>query len=430
MVDTQLTFTCVKQQAGTNFRKENDDESGTESDTAQTIATSVEDSTETYGQSSSEDTHEHGDSKTEGVWGKANFQSVHSPPLVSDSPIILNNEQKVRLRSLLNEVVMINGNGGSNTKQQSLPTLKGQVVWFLNILLKTLEIFDIWVIDVRLHGGAASHVISDTWPSFNDIDILIHVDFKSFEQRQYLARIKSAVLESLRQILTNDYPGRQTQIPTANIDDETLASAYIAKMFMYLGSSENLDSDENNIFSFFSFNANGSRSIDIMFVHTLRRQYLFSIDSWQIDLSDFRSYCLYPDKFLAFEDMENELIRVFEPETVRGGCFLPYGYWLYRGYMLPSDVCDIEQGLVMLNRFLSDFDNKSKQKKALVGYLENHLESHPLEQKIKYLELLDRIVDHLNRCRKLPNAASTLSAVIKSKLNEFLNQQIPVSIQG
>jgi len=415
-----LSFTCVKQGAGTISSKGNDDESDTYSDTNQTIATSVEDSTDTNYQSSCEGTPEHRDTKTDCFLGKANTPSVHSPPLVSDSPTSLTNEQKIRLRSVLNYVVMISGNGGANSSQAPLPTLQCRTIEFVNILLQNLAIFEIRVCDVRLYGGAASHVISDTWPSFNDIDVLIHTDFKSFAQSLYLDGIKSAVLKSLRGISS-----RQKPIPTASIlDDETLASAYIAKMYRNLRSSEKLGSDENNIFSLFSFNAIGSRKLDIMFVHTLNRQYLFSINSWQIDLSNFTSYCLYPDIFLAFEDMNNKHIRVVEPEAVRGGCFLAYGYWLHRGYMPPSGMCDIEQELLLLKRFVSDFSDQPKQNEALVGYLENHLESS-LENKIKYLKLLDWKVDYLNSCRNLPYAASTFSTVIKSKLHEVLNQQNP-----
>merc|ERR1719233_963670 len=155
----------------------------------------------------------------------------------------------------------------------------------------------------------------------------------------------------------------QLQIPEATIlDDTTLTRTYIAKM--YRQCNDNLGNDNSNIWSLFSFNNFEGRNIEVKFVHTLKRQYTFSIDSWQIDLSNFlRSsklnnqylvqsnrpgaicYCLFPDIKVAYEDVKKKQIRVVEPETVRGGCFLRYGGLLYKGYRPSSTVGIIEQEL-------------------------------------------------------------------------------------
>merc|ERR1712183_560853 len=151
----------------------------------------------------------------------------------------------------------------------------------------------------------------------NDIDVMIHVDFKSDAQCLYFSGIKSAILQTLRELIfeliENDSKG-QRQIPKNSIRDEALTSAYITKIKKI--TRENLD-----MWSVYSI----SQNIDIMIVHTLNRQYRFSVDSFCIDLFNSTAYSLYPDYKLAHEDMKKKVIRVLEPEAVYGGCFLDYG---------------------------------------------------------------------------------------------------------
>jgi len=439
-MSTQLTFTSI-QQAGIISSRGSDKDSDTDSHTDQSIGTSAECSTETNYAISWEEAHEHGNTEAKGAWEKVSSQSVHSPPLTSQPAVNLNPSQLNRLKAILYNMVMINSNGDASTGQPPLPTLACRPIDFVDVLLRNLEIAEISVIEVRIYGGAASYVISEASSSFNDIDVMIHVDFNPFAQHLYLDGIKCVVLKSLREILTNVYSKWvPAQIPTASIlDDTMLTRAYIAKMYRHIRSGDNLGSDESNIWSLFSFNNVRGRNIEIKFVHSLKRQYTFSIDSWQIDLSNFLPsrnkhamqesngqgticYCLYPDIGVAIEDVNKKHIRVIKPETVRGGCFLRYGYLLHKGYSPPSHKGNIEQELVMLERFLTDFSNQSKQSEALEGYLQSHMGARPPADKFQYLRLLDEIVDRLNKHvgpDKLPCAAPTLTAVIKAKLRKF-----------
>jgi len=273
---------------------------------------------------------------------------------------------------------------------------------------------------------------------------MIHVDFNAVAQHLYLDGIKCVVLKSLREIVTDVLSNSgMAKLPTESIlDDRALTKAYISKMYRHIRSDDNLGSDDNNIWSLFSFNNYQGRNIEVKFVHTLKRQYTFSIDSWQIDLSNLLPniklnqrraqlsdgqsaicYCLYPDIKVAYEDVTKKHIRVIEPETVRGGCFLRYGDLLHKGYSASLSIKSIiELELVMLERFLTDFDNRSKQSEALARYLQSHMGSCTPAYKLRYLRLLDGIVnrlkDHIG-ANDLLITAFTLNSVIKEKVHKF-----------
>jgi len=431
----------------TRISRGSDKESDTDSHTDQSTVASAECLTETSHAISWEEPLERGDHQAKGAWGIHlsqihSSQSIHSPRLIDSQAMVLHPRQVDRLETVLNSLVLING--VQDVESPPLPTLACRPIDFLDVLLRNMAMSDIQVSDVRLYGGAASYVISDSSSSFNDIDIMIHVDFDAKTQHLYLNGIKSVVLMSLREVIKDVLTNWcTTQIPAASIlDDKTLTKAYIAKMYRHIGSEHNLGNDENNIWSLFSFNNFEGRNIEIKFIHTLKRQYTFSIDSWQIDLSNFLRklnnrcvaqrnglrticYCLFPDLKVAYEDVKRRLVRVVKPETVRGGCFLRYVDLLYKGYKLPSNRGIIEQELVMLERFLLDFPDQTKQSEALDGYLQSHMGSCTPGYKLLYVRLLESIMNRVKArlgADNLPPAASTLAAVIKAKVQNYFGR--------
>jgi len=76
----------------------------------------------------------------------------------------------------------------------------------------------------------------------------------------------------------------------------------------------------------------------------------------------------------------------------------------------------------MLERFLLDFGNRTKQSEALDGYLQSHMGACKPAYKLVYLRLLECIVDRLKvhvGADNFPSAASTLACVIKAKVHKF-----------
>jgi len=434
---TPTTFTRDETNSSREFFLESDADSCTN----QSTGTSAECSTVTSPATSWQEPLDQRQTKANVTCGKLCSQAEQAPQLGDSQAMMLNARELERLQAVLNSMVIING--VSDVGSSLLPTLACRPIDFLDVLLRNLARRGIQVNEVRLVGGAASHVMNESGSPFNDIDLMIHVDFNTMAQYLYMDGIKCVVLMSLREILmdvlSNYCP---LQIPKARIlDDTTLIKTYIAKM--YRQCYDNLGNDNGDIWSLFSFNNFEGRNIEVKFVHTLKRQYTFSIDSWQIDLSNFLPnsklnnhcaaqtksnrqsalcYCLFPDINVAYHDVQKKLIRVVQPEKVRGGCFLRYGGLLYKRYRPASNKGIIEQELVMLRRFLLDFDNQTKQNEELDRYLQSHMGTCTRANKFSYLRLLESIVDHLKNhfgADNFPNAATSFASVINSKVHKF-----------
>jgi len=347
------------------------------------------------------------------------------PPL-STPYVALSSQQRQRLTAVLHSMVIINEGSGVDPVPL-LPTFACRPIDFLDVLLRNLEEDGIKVDGVRLYGGAASYVLSEASSFFNDIDLMVHVNFDATAEHMYLDFIKGAVLKSLREIV-RDVLTKWCPSQTATLTDGTLTRAYIAKLYKHTSHD---GAENSNIWSLFSFRNFQGRNIEFKFIHTMQRQYKFSIDSWQIDLAtlvrnsggeklgEVKCYCLFPGLKTALEDLNKKRIRVSNPGEVRGGCFLRYGDLLHKRYN-GSNVGD--QELEMLERFLKDFYGGTEQNEALDGYLQSHMGACGTSYKVGYLTLLDSLLDSLNdriSSKNLQGAAMTFRTVIRAKINEF-----------
>jgi len=400
-----------------------DKESDTDSHLDQLSATSSGDSTGTSNGSCEEQIEtDHGRSRQSPSSKSAQTAPLSTPPFVN-----LTTQQLQRLTAVLHSMVIINEGSGIDPMLPLLPTFACRPIDFLDVLLRNLKYDQIQVEGVRLYGGAASYVLSEASSFFNDIDLLVYVNFNATAEHLYLDGIKSAVLKSLREIvrdvLTNFCPSQ-----TASLTDGALSRAYIAKLYKHTSRD---GAENSNIWSLFSFNNFQGRNIEFKFIHTMERQYQFSIDSWQIDLASMvqeaggekpdkvRCYCLFPGLKTALEDLNKKRIRVSKPGEVRGGCFLRFGDLLHKGYHRASLA---DQELEMLERFLRDFYGANEQIEALDGYLQSHMGACTPYYKVGYLKLLDSLVERLKdslASRNVRCAASTFTAVIKAKIKEF-----------
>jgi len=398
-----------------------DKESDTDSHLDQLSATSSGDSTGTSHGSCEEQIETHNGRSSHRLPSKLN----QTPPLTATPFINLKAQQVQRLTAVLHSMVIINS--GVDPMLPSLPTFACRPIDFLDVLLRNLKYGQIQVEGVRLYGGAASYVLSEASSFFNDIDLMVHVNFNATAEHLYLDGIKSAVLKSLREIVRDVLTNfRLSQ--TATLTDGALTRAYIAKLYKHTSRD---GSENSDIWSLFSFRNFQGRNIEFKFIHTMKRQYKFSIDSWQIDLASLlqeaggekqdkvRCYCLFPGLKTALEDLNKKRIRVSNPGDVRGGCFLRFGDLLHKHYNR-SSVAD--QELEMLERFLRDFYGASEQIEALDGYLQSHMGACAIYYKVGYLKLLESLVSRLKdsiTSRNLRCAASMFMSVIYAKIVEF-----------
>ncbi|CAJ1064220.1 uncharacterized protein LOC117812289 [Xyrichtys novacula] len=169
-------------------------------------------------------------------------------------------EQVQALDKVLTEVIPIHGRG-------NFPTLQVRAKDIIRVVKDRLIERDIQVKDIRLNGATASHVlVRDNGLGHRDLDIIFGVELPRQEDLQV---IKEVVLGSLRDLLPCGVNRRK-------ITCLTMKEAYVHKMVKVF--------NEHDRWSLISLSNNRSKTVGLRFVSSLRRQFEFSVDSFQIIL--------------------------------------------------------------------------------------------------------------------------------------------------
>ncbi|XP_071314184.1 uncharacterized protein [Trachinotus anak] len=172
----------------------------------------------------------------------------------------LNAEQVEVLHQVLSEVVPIHGRG-------NFPTLELRPRDIIIAVRARLQKQGITVRDVRLNGSTASHVlVRDNGTSYKDLDIIFGVELPSQEEFQV---IKESVLGCLLDCLP-------AGVNRERISSATMKEAYVQKMVKVF--------NEHDRWSLISLSNNSGKNLELKFVSALRRQFEFSVDSFQIIL--------------------------------------------------------------------------------------------------------------------------------------------------
>ncbi|XP_023260522.1 uncharacterized protein LOC111653963 [Seriola lalandi dorsalis] len=164
------------------------------------------------------------------------------------------------LDKMLTEVIPIHGRG-------NFPTLQVRAKDIIRVVKDRLVERDIQVKDIRLNGATASHVlVRDNGLGYSDLDIIFGVELPRQEDFQV---IKEVVLGSLRDLLPCGVNRRK-------ITCLTMKEAYVQKMVKVF--------NEHDRWSLISLSNNRAKTVGLRFVSSLRRQFEFSVDSFQIIL--------------------------------------------------------------------------------------------------------------------------------------------------
>lgn len=316
---------------------------------------------------------------------------------------VLSYEQVRRLNDVMDEVVSIHGRG-------NFPTLEVRLRDLVNVVRTKLEAdvnsggAGMQVRDIRLNGGCASHVLATESQPYNDLDLIFGVELTS--GRNY-DRVKTAVLSSLYDLLPEG-------VIRKRISTCSLKEAYVSKMVKV-----NQDGDRWSLISL--GNSRGQhKNVELKFVDTMRRQFEFSVDSFQIVLDSlllFYEYknssttmtenfyptivgeSLYGDFQEALYHLHKKLISTRHPEEIRGGGLLKYCYLLVKMYRpaRPDYIKTLER--YMCSRFFIDFPDIGQQRAKLENYLWNHFVGYEEESlKYQYLMLLHSVVEESTVC--------------------------------
>lgn len=127
---------------------------------------------------------------------------------------VLSYEQVSKLDAVMEEVMPIHGRG-------NFPTLEVRLKDLVKVVRAKLESEQsVAVRDIRLNGGAASHVLAPEASPYNDLDLIFAVDLSS--QRNF-DKVKTAVLDSLLDFLPEG-------VVKKRISTCSLKEAYVHKM--------------------------------------------------------------------------------------------------------------------------------------------------------------------------------------------------------
>ncbi|CAH8562107.1 unnamed protein product [Schistosoma turkestanicum] len=219
-----------------------------------------------------------------------------------------------------------------------------------------------------------------------------------------------------------------TSIPSSSnpSDGFSLRESYVYKQFRKF-------SQDDDCWSLLSLGipSSDSKVIEFKFVDRMKRQFEFTVDSFQIVLDPLLTfYESNPEKSLtthfyptvvaesvsgcfseALYHLENKLIATTEPEMIRGGGLLKYCRLLVSGYKPAEgvDVYTLEK--YMSSRFFIDFQDLSSQKVKLEAFLANHFAEHETTVKINYLRILYQVVSGSTICLMSHEHFQTLNLI-------------------
>lgn len=329
---------------------------------------------------------------------------------------VLSFEQCRKLNDVMNDVVAIHGRG-------NFPTLEVKLKDLVTMVRKKLELDvasgggGVHVKDIRLNGGAASHVLASEPQIYNDLDLIFGIEFSS---GRHYDRVKMAVLNTLMDLLPESLSRRRITHTTQ------LKEAYVGKMVKV---NNNNDGDRWSLISL--GNSPGHKNVELKFVDTMRRQFEFSVDSFQIVLDSLLLFydcaappisenfyptvvgeSVYGDFQEALYHLQKKLISTRQPEEIRGGGLLKYCNLLVRKYQ-PVDYNRIKTlERYMCSRFFIDFPDIATQTVKLESYLRNHfwgVDEEPLQY--EYLLHLRHVVESSTVCLMGHERRQTLSLI-------------------
>ncbi|XP_055306599.1 terminal nucleotidyltransferase 5C [Sitodiplosis mosellana] len=353
---------------------------------------------------------------------------------------VLSFEQCRKLNDVMNDVVAIHGRG-------NFPTLEVKLKDLVTMVRKKLELDvssgggGVQVKDIRLNGGAASHVLASEPQPYNDLDLIFGIEFSS---GRHYDRVKMAVLNTLMDLLPEGVSRRRITHTTQ------LKEAYVGKMVKV---NNNNDGDRWSLISL--GNSPGHKNVELKFVDTMRRQFEFSVDSFQIMLDSLLLFydcaalpisenfyptvvgeSVYGDFQEALYHLQKKLISTRQPEEIRGGGLLKYCNLLVRNYR-PVDYNQIKTlERYMCSRFFIDFPDIATQTIKLESYLRNHfwgVDEEPLQY--QYLMHLRDVVETSTVClmgherRQTLSLIETLAMEIYYREQQKTQQQIQQQIQ-
>ncbi|XP_047621716.1 terminal nucleotidyltransferase 5D [Phacochoerus africanus] len=327
-------------------------------------------------------------------------------------------DQVMTLDQVLNEVIPIHGRG-------NFPTLEVKPKDIIHVVKDQLIEQGIIVKDTRLNGSTASYILaSHNGISYKDLDVIFGVELPSDQEFQV---VKDVVLGCLLDFLPKG-------VKKEKITLKTMKEAYVQKMVKVC--------NKHDRWSLISLSNNTGKNVELKFVNSLRRQFEFSVDSFQIVLDPILEFysdkngkltkafypvvvaeSMYGDFQEAMTHLQYKLISTRKPEEIRGGGLLKYSNLLVRNF---KPACEAEIKTLeryMCSRFFIDFPNVAEQQKKIESYLRNHFIGEE-KSKYDYLMTLRGVVNESTVCLMGHERRQTLNMITLMALKVLGEQNI------
>ncbi|KFO64083.1 Protein FAM46A, partial [Corvus brachyrhynchos] len=270
-----------------------------------------------------------------------------------------------------------------------------------------------------------SHLLhQDSGLGYKDLDLIFCADLKGEAEFQ---TVKDVVLDCLLDFLPEG-------VNKEKITPLTLKEAYVQKMVKVCN-----DSDR---WSLISLSNNSGKNVELKFVDSLRRQFEFSVDSFQIKLDSLLLFyecsenpmtetfhptiigeSVYGDFQEAFDHLCNKIIATRNPEEIRGGGLLKYCNLLVRGFRAASESEIKSLQRYMCSRFFIDFSDIGEQQRKLESYLQNHFVGLE-DRKYDYLMTLHGVVNESTVCLMGHERRQTLNLITMLAIRVLAEQNI------
>ncbi|XP_020820212.1 terminal nucleotidyltransferase 5D [Phascolarctos cinereus] len=322
------------------------------------------------------------------------------------------------LDQVLSEVIPIHGRG-------NFPTLEVKTKDVILVVQDELQKREIIIKDIRLNGSTASHILAkQKGTTYKDLDIIFGIGYLG--EREFHV-VKEGVLNCLQDFLPKG-------VNKEKITTYTMKDAYVQKMVKV--------SNEHDRWSLISLSNNTGKNMEFKFVHLLRRQFEFSVDSFQIILNNLlavyrdASYVLsedsspvivaesmYGDFEEAMNHLQHKLISTKNPEEIRGGGLLKYSNLLVRDFKPASETEIKTLERYMCSRFFIDFPDVTEQQKKIESYLRNHFIGEE-RSKYDYLMTLRGVVNESTVCLMGHERRQTLNMITILALKVLGEQNI------
>ena len=290
--------------------------------------------------------------------------------------------------------------------------------------------------DIRLNGSAASHCLCEDREDhpqiqYNDIDLIFGVSIDSEDDFHI---IKEEVLTALLEFFPD-------KVAKTNISCPLLEETYVRTMVLV--------SNSQNQWSLISLGDQlNTVSIELKFVHKIKRSFVFTVDSFQILLDSYfdfgqcadkspvavsksffpsvQAISVYHDFDEAMDHLNNRLIHTEAPEEVRGGGLLKYCSLHVNGFQPAS--CETMNRLepYMCSRFFIDFPTSASQYEKLWKYVcARFLEKGDLRKCLDFLDLLYNVVSCRAKCLMGSERQKTIYVIMQIRSMVFIPVNIP-----